>query len=297
MAVTPAVGPVEHRPGLIQSLLIKAQRQELDAIGRQVGTPVLYLKAAWADPVLYGGRGERVGGDLDILVLPDRFADFADQLLTRGFRRFQHGSPAYEAYFGYKEWSFQAPPGRLPVDLHRQLTEPIWFDLPAEQVIARAQAWPSVDGPILSLDAEDQLLYAAAHYANHFYDLDQRHFGDCVRLCQQQAFTSASAQALWERARRARLRLPLVFLVEALAGHGVSLPPAAGAHDLLLALRRRLAGLVVATDPAPRRQRPRSRALDYLFLHPLLSDRPTALPRVIARYGLPWLAERLLQPR
>ena len=36
--------------GLVQSLLIKAQRLQLDDLGRQVGTPVVYLKAAWADP-------------------------------------------------------------------------------------------------------------------------------------------------------------------------------------------------------------------------------------------------------
>jgi hypothetical protein len=272
--------------GLVQSLLIKAQRTQLDAIGRQVGTPVVYLKAAWADPALYGGRGERVGGDVDILVLPDRFEAFAQVLADRGFRRCLHGSPSYERYFGHKEWSFDPPRGSLAVDLHRALTEPIWYDLPAEEVMARAIFWDTVDGPLLSLDAEDQLLYAAAHYANHFYDLDDRHLKDCRRLL---AAHPVDWDAVWARATRAHLRLPLALMVEALQKQGTAIgppPPAA------LGIRRRLAGLVVSTSAGLGRRRPRNRALDYLFLHPLLSGRPTALPRIIATYGVPWLAER-----
>ena len=276
--------------GLVQSLLIKAQRIQLDEIGRRVGTPVVYLKAAWADPALYGGRGERVGSDIDILVQPARFEAFAAALEGRGFRRHQHASPAYERYFGHKEWSFAPPPGSLTVDLHRALTEPIWYHLPAEELIARAVAWPSVDGPLLSLSAEDQLLYAAAHYANHFYDLDARHLGDCQQLLAQK---EVDWPEVWARARRAHLRLPLALMVEALQKQGARLGRAAeGTNGATIDLRRRLASLVVTTSEGLGRRRPRNRALDYLVLHPLLSDRPTALPRIIATYGVPWLTER-----
>jgi hypothetical protein len=281
------------RVGLVQSLLIKAQRQQLDEIGRQVGTQVAYLKAAWADPVLYGGRGERTGGDIDVLVRPAGFAAFAEALLARGFRRHLHPSASYERYFGHKEWTFGAPPGALAVDLHRDLTEPIWHDMHTDELMDRAMAWPSVDGPILSLDAEDQVLYAAAHYSNHFYDLDPRHLDDCVHLVR--GFPVDWAQ-VWRRAERASLTLPVALLVDALAARGCALGPAAeGPRRLPLRLRRRLADLWVTTTPQLARRGLRSRGVDYLLLRPLLSDQLLALPKVVLRYGLPWVKERLLR--
>ncbi|HEY0711977.1 MAG TPA: nucleotidyltransferase family protein [Polyangia bacterium] len=151
------------RAGLVQSLLIKGQRATLDEIGRAVGTRVLYLKAAWADPVLYGGRGERTGSDIDLLVAPAHFEAFAAALQARGFQRHLHPSASYERYFGHKEWSFAPPSGAVGIDLHRSLTEPIWYDLRTEDLIARARAWDSIDGPIWSLDAEDQIISGASH--------------------------------------------------------------------------------------------------------------------------------------
>jgi hypothetical protein len=280
--------PASPAAGLVQSLLIKAQRIELDRIGAALGTPVLYLKAAWADPVLYGGRGERVGTDIDVLVSPGRFEVFAQVLETQGFRRVAHPSGAYERYFGHKEWSFQPPAGQLAIDLHRQLTEPVWWSFDSEALLARARAWPSVDGPILSLDAEDQLLYAAAHYANHLYDaIDGRHLGDCERLLAQHPI---DWELTWQRARMARMRLPLALLVDALAARGVPLAAnAQGSRALALRLRERAAGIFVT--PTLGRRRPRTR-LDHLLLRPLLSDKPAALPEVVLRFGVPWLLER-----
>ncbi len=282
--------------GLVQSLLIKGQRVLLDQIGRQVDTPVVYLKAAWADPVLYGGRGERIGTDIDILVAPARFEAYAQALMAAGFRRFQHASPAYENYFGHKEWSFSPPAGTEPslgIDLHRSLTEPIWFDLAADGLIARAIEYDSIDGPILSLCPDDQILYGAAHYANHFYDLDARHLIDCQKLV---AAHAVDWDAVWLRARQAKLRLPLMLLLEALEHRDRPLPPGArGKTTALLTLRRMLASRWIETVPELRRRMARSRSLDYLILKPLLSDRITALPQIAVSYGVPWLRERLAQ--
>jgi hypothetical protein len=281
--------------GLIQSLLIKAQRATLDAIGQRLSTPVVYLKAAWADPVLYGGRGERTGCDIDILVRPDRFEAFAAELTGLGFRRIQFGASTYEAYFGHKEWTFEPPAGKLTVDLHRALTQPIWFDLDAAELMGRAIAWPSVDGPLLSLAPEDQILYAAVHYANHLYDLDDRHLEDCHRLL---ALREVDWDLIEARARRAQLRLPVTLLVEALRARGNAIPALRMEHGWgPLRVRRRLAGRWIGTTPRLSLRRPRSRALSYLLLRPLLSDRATALPRVAATFGVPWLRERLLRRR
>src|SRR3954464_3559034 len=150
--------------GLVQSLVIKAQRTLLDGIGRAVGTPVLYLKAAWADPVLYGGQGQRTGSDVDVLVRPGAFFPFARALEENGFRRYV--TPWMRATFrwGYKAWTYEGLPRWMTVDLHRRIAEAPWFDLPPQGCIDRAVAYDSVDGPILSLSPEDQVLYAAAHY-------------------------------------------------------------------------------------------------------------------------------------
>jgi hypothetical protein len=282
--------------GLVKSLLVKGQRLQLDDLGRQVGTPVVYLKAAWADPVLYGGRGERGGTDIDILVLPARFEAYAGALQGCGFRRHEHASPAYQNYFGHKEWAFMPPDANASsfgVDLHRAVTEPVWFDMPAEGLIGRAIEWDSIDGPILSLSPEDQILYGAAHYANHDYDLDNRHLGDCLKLVMGWPI---DWETTWQRAEQAKLRLPLMLLLEALEHRGWAPPAEARVKTTaLLTLRRMLASRWIDTVPELRRRTARSRGLDYLILKPLLSDRPTALPQIAATYGVPWLRERLAQ--
>ncbi len=277
--------------GLVQSLLIKAQRGALDEIGRKVGSKVVYLKAAWADPVLYGGRGARTGCDVDILVQPEAFAAFATELTARGFQRYDfNGATAYDRYFGHKEWTFQPPAGALTVDLHRGLTEPVWFELAPRELLARAVAWDSVDGPILSLCAEDQILYAAAHHANHCYALDDRHTADCRHLLARQPIDWDLCEA---RARRAALSLPLVLLADTLRAGGSAIPPLALERHRPLRLRRHLVERWVATRPQLHLRAGVSRYLRHLVLKPLLSDRPSALPRVAATYGLPWLRERL----
>jgi hypothetical protein len=49
----------DSRAATIHSLVTASLRRQLDEIRREVGTPVVSAKATCADPVLYGGRGER----------------------------------------------------------------------------------------------------------------------------------------------------------------------------------------------------------------------------------------------
>lgn len=265
--------------GLVQSLVIKAQRQLLDEVGRTCATPVVYLKAAWADPVLYGGQGQRVGSDIDILVRPSAFFAFARALEGHGFRRYV--APWLRATFrwGYKAWTYEGQPRWMTVDLHREIAEAPWFDLPANDCIDRAVAYESVDGPILSLAPEDQILYAAAHYAQHRFTIDQRHRGDIERLV---AVRPIDWPLLFERAGPLGLDVPLALLLDSLGARGVSVPvPTAGpAFRWRLAYARRW----VATSPGLERRVPAARLVDNALRLPLLSGRATALPRYLAGF-------------
>jgi hypothetical protein len=275
---------------LVQSLVVSAQRRELDAIGRQSGTPVLHLKATWADPVLYGGRGARLGGDMDILVRAEAFDSFGSALEARGYRRHCFASSWQDRYFTYKEVTFLSPAGALPVDLHRELTNPFWFDLPAAGCIDRAIWYESVDGPILSLGPEDQVLYAALHYANHVFTLDDRHIEDVARLL---AMKEVNWGLLRARSRSAGAQMALGLVLECLHARGANVPSDALRLGGALGVRQRLLRRWVSTGRGLKLLRPRGQRFDYLVLRPLASDRYTALPRLLLRYGPPWLRERL----
>jgi hypothetical protein len=268
-------------PGLVQSLIIKGQRRMLDELGRAVGTEVAYLKAAWADPVLHGGRGERTGNDVDVLVRPAAAVAFAAGLEREGFRIER---PRWQAatIVGNHAWNHLAPPGLLPVDLHLQLADAPWFDLSTDGCLDRAIAYDSVDGPILSLCPEDQVLCAAAHYANHAYVIDGRHLGDVERLCAQRPI---DWDQTWERARPAGLEVPLALLVDALIARGVPVPEPMKTCGPLARLRLARSRRWVATSPELHRKDRYLAAYDKLARFPCLTNRPTALPRYVLRYG------------
>ena len=280
-------------PGLVQSLVIKGQRNQLDRIGREVSTPVIYLKAAWADPVLYGGRGERTGSDIDILVLPERFEAFASALVRQGFHRHVFRFAFDEEYFGSKEWSFSNPPGLMPVDLHRALADPVWFDLSVHALIDRAIAYDSVDGPILSLSAEDHVLYAAVHYANHAYELHDRHLKDTACLLEQRP---VDWSLVLSRAQEAHMSLPLALFMRWLEIRGGRVPGEAVRRCVRsVRVRWQIASPWLTAAGQIKRREKRRPALDYLILFPLLSGRATALPRFLASYGVRWGIHALMR--
>jgi hypothetical protein len=286
----------DARGQALRSMITRSLRQQLDDVGRRVGTPVVYLKAAWADPVLYGGLGRRDGVDVDLLVHPGCFESFGRALEERGFERYRHPSRALESYYGDKEWTFlPARRGEPCVDLHCALGDPYWFQLPTEPVLERATTYDSVHGPILSLAPEDQILYAAVHYANHLYAIDGRHLEDVARLIGIQPIAWPEVMA---RARAARMRLPLLLLLEALrAGYADVPEELISPAGLGLRARRALSRRWIVTTPALGRRRTSADVMDYLVLRPLLSDRALALPRVIVQFGLPRLRERLAARR
>jgi hypothetical protein len=273
---------VKVTPGLQQSLLIQLQRRLLDEAGAKVGTPVVYLKAAWADPVLYGGSGERTGTDLDVLVRPSLFKSFGKALDAVGFVR--HREPWHMVTHRLigKAWLYQPPPNALPVDLHRNLSDSPWFSIPINDWIDRAISYDSVDGPILSLAPEDQVIYASSHYASHRYTLGPQHLNDVVRLL---AAHSVNWQVIKHRAQQGDIRLPLALFVDALRQRGVSAPDLVSDPSFVAPWRVAYVRRWLRLEP--KLQRPSSlSSTDLIGLMPVLSGNPTALPHFAARFAL-----------
>jgi hypothetical protein len=266
--------------GLAQSLLMSAHRRLLDELGRAVGTPVVFLKAAWADPVLRGGRGERVGGDVDVLVEAKSFHRFARALTAHGYRHLVVPR-RWATTRVHQAWVFANDNNPLPIDLHRGLTVGPWFHLPARECLARAIAYDGAAGPVLSLCPEDQVLYAAVHYCNHRFSIDQRHLDDVVDLARARAIDWSTLES---RATRYGLLLPLALVLEALRARGVSAPPLRSPGPLF-DLRLWRAHHWIATAPALARKRDTGPVHDMLFRVPLLSSRPLALPTFLGRYA------------
>lgn len=279
-------------PGPVQALLYARQRELLREVGREVGAEVIFLKAAWADAALFGGRGVRTGSDLDVLVPPARFEAYALALEARGFKRYEPPTHRATVSFGSKEWTYSHPGAWMPVDLHRELAEPPWFELDVASLLSRAVDWPAGAETIRSLGAEDQVLYAAAHYANHLYEIDGRHAGDIERLLQTRSVDWA---LIHREAERGGMRLALDLMAERLRARGVDAPASPWASRADVRLRRRLMNHWVEVGAEFRRRRPTGRRSSVLVERPVLSDRWTVLPRWAARYAALRVLDRVLR--
>lgn len=278
--------------GRVQALLFHRQRALLREVAREVGADLLFLKAAWSDAVLFGGRGARMGSDLDALVTPGRFEAFAAALEQRGFRRYEPASHRATIEWGSKEWTYSHPGAWMPVDLHRQLAEPPWFELDAAAVFARARDWPAAGETIRSLGAEDQLLYAAVHYANHLYEIDARHADDVIRLMEREPM---DWPVVFREAERGGMRLGLQLLLEHLRARGVAAPATPWELQAWMRVRRRVIGRWVEAGATLGRRRPTSRRLSVLLERPVLSDRWGGLPAWALRYAALRALDRVLR--
>lgn len=285
--------PIAVTEGLGQSLRIAAQRRALEAAGRAVGTPVVFLKAAWADPVLHGGRGLRVGSDLDVLVHPSAFHAFAERLVLDGYRT--RAAPGYPVTHGFdREWTLRPPREKdLDVDLHRGLTMAAWFRVDAASMVARSIPWDSPDGPVRSLDPEDQVLFCAAHYASHVYVLGPAHLTDVEAML-------ACRRVDWETVRRrageSALSLATELLLDVLRARGHAIPEARlpWSSRAWQTLRRRTVATWLDAGTAFTRREPFEPRREQLLHLPWLSDDPLALARFAARYALLRSADRLV---
>ncbi len=278
--------------GRVQALLFHRQRALLREIGREVGADVLFLKAAWSDAVLFGAHGARTGSDLDVLISPGRFEAFAAALEQRGFRRYEPATHRATIEWGSKEWTYSHPGPWIPVDLHRALAEAPWFDLDPAAVFSRARDWPAGDETIRSLGTEDQLLYAALHYANHLYEIDARHADDVIRLLARETL---DWPLVFREASRGGMRLALQIFLEHLRAWGIDVPPTPWELQPWMQLRRRIIGRWIDVGSSLGRRRPMGRRSGVLLERPVLSDRWGGLPGWALRYAALRALDRVLR--
>jgi hypothetical protein len=266
------------------SMVAQAQRQQLVALGQAAGIRPVFLKAVWADEVLYGGNGQRIGGDIDILIAAQQFRAFAKALESAGYRRIVAKSHQATSDYGDKEWLFQKPGGLLPVDLHRGLSE--HFPAATEAFLARAKEYPSSQGTILSLQEEDQVLYCVMHYIGHQFFLDERHINDIAKLTHAVTLDWDEIRA---RALSLAMLVPMALLVRALEHLGARVP----VPEFFLGSSRLMnryawaqtwigttAGLSRIDGPQSKRQL----YIDLLYRIPRLKGRPQDSLRTLAKY-------------
>ncbi len=274
---------------VLQQLLMRRQRAQIDAAGASVGAAVLYLKAAFADPVLYDNAGTRRGSDIDVLVHPARFEAFCAVLVGMGYRPFALDDRRATMAAARERTLF--PPGRagLAVDVHRALDDPPWCHVDTAALFNRARAYESPDGPVWSLSPDDQVLHAVLHHAAHCFSLDGRHADDIPRLGLR---FPIDWPTVFDRIADAGLRVACMLLTERWRPQGLAIPPEPWAHHPGVRARLRLARHWVTTTPVMHRVdiAPRPEAL---LLRPLLSDAPMALPRFLARYPVDRLRDAL----
>ncbi len=270
------------RSGTLQQLLMHRQRAQIDAAGAACGAAVVYLKAAFSDPVLWGNAGQRRGSDIDILVEPRRFEPLCAALAGMGYR--PYALPTRRATMTASRERTLFPPGRagLAVDVHRALDHPPWCRVSTRALIGRARRYDSPEGPILALGPDDQVLHAVMHHAAHAFSLDGRHADDIPRLGLRFAIDWPTVFA---RVAAAGLRVPCLLLTQRWRAQGLDIPPEPWTDSPGVSLRLGLARRWITTTPRMTRV-PIAPRPEALLLRPLLSDDPTALGRFLLQYPL-----------
>ncbi|MBI5508184.1 MAG: nucleotidyltransferase family protein [Deltaproteobacteria bacterium] len=268
--------------GLVWSMRAERDRALLCDLGAKVGTPVLFLKGAFAEPVLYGNRGLRTGCDIDVLIDPAAFVAFEREVLALGWLRREFPThPVTNRLL--REWMYAGRDGHIDLDLHRQLAQPPWYHIDTKGCLARAVRYEAGQTTVWSLCPEDQVLFTAAHYANHAFTIDAKHFEDTVRLAQTQRINWRAVHA---RARQGGLGVALALLLDALGARGVEVPlgqrPLAGVDHFRKTLAEHL---VRATPRGFVRGRELPSPWDALATNVLVSTRPAALVRFVVEYA------------
>lgn len=274
-------------------MVAQMQRRELAALGERLSAPVVFLKAVWADEVLYGGAGNRIGNDIDILVPNSHFRLFARGLEGQGYHKVVASTHPMTSEYGDKEWLFTKPGAALPIDLHRSLSD--HFPDATPHFLARRKTYQTKGGGIVSLDEGDQVLYCVIHYMGHGFVLNDRHLQDIVRLSQG---APLDWEAIRSRAAALKMQVPMALLADALAKLGAMCPePTFFLQTPRLLRRYRWAQKWVGTSKGfSRLSSNRSKLqlyIDLLYRFPRLGGRPSAGVTFLPRYFALRLADQV----
>ena len=271
--------------GILEALLMKRLRVQIEALAYASSIEVLFLKGAWSEPVLHGGSGQRRVTDVDILVRPRDFLTMADALPALGYARAL--TPFLEAReVLFKEFLFRSLQGDgLPIDLHRHITGfPLPYALNVEGLFERAVSYDSADGPIRSLSPEDQLCHAALHYANSDFILDDRHLNDMRLLVEKYP---VRWPMVIELSRKGGFEVPMAWLAWGLGQR----PPG------LAVLTSRQERLIGAIQRHARREKSKMKVLYGVAQHSVVAGRFTHPLKAVIRYAPLLMRDKLAMLR
>lgn len=146
-----------------------------------------FWKGSFADLTLWGGRGLRVGDDVDVLVMEGDWSRARHALAAIGFVPQDADGKRAQARTA-KAWPFHSVvEGRAPVDLHRRPLNDPPFSSASADVLAHAETFDTPSGPLPGAAAATSIPWIAGNLAGG-------RFQGLARL-------AADASVLWPRVR------------------------------------------------------------------------------------------------
>jgi hypothetical protein len=158
-----------------------AQVAEIVQVFNAKGLQPILLKGAGLALRCYRTPGQRLFGDLDILVPLEARAEFSTLLEGLGYQNIDDQIPNPSSWLYYH--SCFVRPRSLTVELHVRLarrTSEAQFDLPA--LWERSQVCEVPGGQARAFAIEDEIVYLACHAAKHRFRVALRQYADLAAL-------------------------------------------------------------------------------------------------------------------
>lgn len=266
-----------HRKVTIDNLLLIARLRDGAGALAQAEVPFMVLKGGALLADLYRDPGMRALADLDLLVHRDHVPAAGAAFERLGWHR------KTDVQIAARRCGYETqPPGACEFEIHWDLSQRYRFQADLDRIWKEARPF-ALDGiKTARLDATDEFVYLALHYAAHYFGLTVKWLIDLIELIRQRR---PDWTAVGERARSwggsAAVHTALLFLLKS-APELISREEIAraGRHGVL----ERLLGSYITDDPlrflgdlpkGPRR----------LFLAAMFQD------RMRDRIALAWLTQ------
>jgi len=145
----------------------------LDMFGRN-GIEAIVLKGPALAAAAYGSVGMRQFDDLDILIRPRDYPRVKYLMASLGFRQNEEGTPAQEAEYFRRNLGSEFIDTRegFCVEIKTKLTDLLYeAGLETDNLFARKEIILTENMKLLSLSAEDALIYLCFHGTKHIWPL------------------------------------------------------------------------------------------------------------------------------